>query len=117
MREAPSLPVSQVGSPISLETHWAARATTRPRVMTLAAQCVSNEIGEPTWLTGKDGASLIARLLFEEATNVNFYVGRAMNPAHQNPDLPLSLNLKLRLVEELARCLEQMDKAVAVRYY
>ena len=87
------------------------------RVVALAAQCVSNEIGEPTWLTGKDGASLIARLLFEEATNVNFYVGRAMNPAHQNPDLPLSLNLKLRLVEELARCLEQMDKAVTVRYY
>ena len=40
-----------------------------------------------------------------------------MNPAHQNPDLPLNLNLKLRLVEELARCLEQMEKEVTVRYY
>ena len=87
------------------------------RVVALAAQCLSTEIGEPSWLTGKDGASLIARLLFEEATNVNFYVGRAMNPAHQNPDLPLNLNLKLRLVEELARCLEQMEKEVTVRYY
>ena len=86
-------------------------------MVALAAQCLSTEIGEPSWLTGKDGASLIARLLFEEATNVNFYVGRAMNPAHQNPDLPLNLNLKLRLVEELARCLEQMEKEVTVRYY
>lgn len=87
------------------------------RVVALATQCVSNQIGEPTWLTAKDGASLIARLLFEEATNVNFYVGRAMNPAHQNPDLPLSLNLKLRLVEELAKCLQEMEKTVTVRYY
>ena len=87
------------------------------RVVALATQCLSNQIGEPTWLTAKDGASLIARLLFEEATNVNFYVGRAMNPAHQNPDLPLNLNLKLRLVEELARCLTDMEKTVSVRYY
>ncbi len=87
------------------------------RVVALAAQCLSTEIGEPTWLTAKDGASLIARMLFEEATNVNFYVGRAMNPAHQNPDLPISLNLKLRLVEELAKDLEVMEKTVTVRYY
>ena len=38
----------------------------------------------------KDGASLIARLLFEEATDINFFVGRAINPAHQNPDLPIN---------------------------
>ena len=87
------------------------------RVVALAAQCLSNQIGEPTWLTARDGASLIARMLFEEATNVNFYVGRAMNPAHQNPELPISLNLKLRLVEELAKSLEGMEKTVTVRYY
>jgi len=87
------------------------------RVVALATQCVSTQIGDPSWLTAKDGASLIAKLLFEEATNVNFYVGRAMNPAHQNPDLPLNLNLKIRLVEELAKCLQEMDKTVTVRYY
>lgn len=87
------------------------------RVVALAAKRSSTQVEEPTWLTAKDGASLIARMLFEEATNVNFYVGRAMNPAHQNPDLPLSLNLKLRLVEELAKSLQEMDKTVTVRYY
>ena len=37
------------------------------------------------WGFSNDGASLICRLLFEEATDINFYVGRAVNPAHQNP--------------------------------
>ena len=36
----------------------------------------------------KDGAAQISKLLFEEATDINFYVGKAVNPAHQNPNLP-----------------------------
>ena len=87
------------------------------RVVALAAQCLSTEIGEPTWLTAKDGASLIARLLFEEATNVNFYVGRAINPAHQNPDLPITFSIKMSLAEELVDCLKQMGKRVKVSYF
>lgn len=87
------------------------------RVVALAAQYVSTQIADPSWLTQKDGASLIAKMLFEEATNVNFYVGRAINPAHQDPNLPISLNLKLRLVEELGKYLEQMGKTVRTRYY
>ena len=43
------------------------------------------------WSVSQDGASLICRMLFEEATDINFYVGRAINPAHQNPDLPICL--------------------------
>ena len=46
------------------------------------------------WSYKKDGASQIARLLFEEATDINFYVGRAVNPAHQNPNLPINFNIK-----------------------
>ena len=90
---------------------------TLARVVALAAQYVSTQIADPSWLTKQDGASLIAKMLFEEATNVNFYVGRAINPAHQDPNLPISLNLKLRLVEELGKYLEQMGKTVRTRYY
>ena len=90
---------------------------TLARVVALAAQQASTQIADPSWLTKKDGASLIAKMLFEEATNVNFYVGRAINPAHQDPNLPISLNLKLRLVEELGKYLEQMGKTVRTRYY
>lgn len=69
------------------------------------------------WCYKRDGASMIARMLFEEATDINFYVGRAINPAHQNPDLPINFNIKMNLVEELSRCLRQMGKRIKVSYF
>ncbi len=69
------------------------------------------------WGCGQDGASLICRMLFEEATDINFYVGRAVNPAHQNPDLPINFNIKMNLVEELSKCLKQMGKRIKVSYF
>lgn len=69
------------------------------------------------WNYSEDGASLICRLLFVEATDINFYVGRAVNPAHQNPDLPINFNIKMNLVEELSKCLKQMGKKIKVSYF
>jgi len=70
-----------------------------------------------SWIRKKDGASLIAQMLFEEATDINFYVGRAVNPAHQNPDLPIGFSIKMRLVEELAEELKNMGKRIKVSYF
>lgn len=64
----------------------------------------------------KDGASQLAQMLIEQCTGASFIVGRALNPAHQNADLPINLSLKLRLVTEIARYLRMMDKQVTVRY-
>ena len=75
-----------------------------------------NEFYE-TWSFKRDGASLICQLLFEEATDINFYVGRAVNPAHQNPELPITFNIKMNLVEELSSCLKQMGKRIKVSYF
>jgi hypothetical protein len=69
------------------------------------------------WSLNKDGASRICRLLFEEATDINFFVGRAVNPAHQNPDLPITFNIKMNLVEQLSQCLRDMGKRVKVIYF
>ncbi len=69
------------------------------------------------WGFGQDGASKISRLLFEEGTDINFYVGRAINPAHQNPDLPINFNIKMNLVEELSKALRIMGKRVKVSYF
>ena len=69
------------------------------------------------WGYKRDGASLICRLLFEEATDINFFVGRAVNPAHQNPNLPINFNIKMNLVEDLSKCLKQMGKKIKVSYF
>lgn len=69
------------------------------------------------WGYQKDGASQIARLLFEEATDINFYVGKAVNPAHQNPALPINFSVKMRLVDELAAALRKMGKHIKVSYF
>lgn len=69
------------------------------------------------WGFKHDGASMICRLLFEEATDINFFVGRAVNPAHQNPDLPINFNIKMNLVKELSSCLKKMGKRIKVSYF
>ncbi|MBQ3231255.1 MAG: SpoIIE family protein phosphatase [Clostridia bacterium] len=69
------------------------------------------------WGFKRDGASLISRLLFEEATDINFFVGRAINPAHQNPDLPINFSIKMNLVKELSECLKRMGKKIKVSYF
>ncbi len=69
------------------------------------------------WSTQEDGASKIARLLFEEATDIGLFVGRAVNPAHQNPQLPITFSIKMTLVEELSQCLRRMGKNVKISYF
>ena len=71
----------------------------------------------PVWSTKRDGASLIARELFENATDINFFVGRAINPAHQNPNLPITFAIKQQLITNLADCLKKMGKHIRLSYY
>lgn len=77
----------------------------------------NNTINDFIDLNKKDGASKLAKLLIEESTSVNFFVGRAINPAHQNPDFPINLGMKLKLVEDMKKYLEKLGKKVTVEYY
>ena len=90
---------------------------TMNRVIEYAKDYIGENHLYEKWNFKKDGASLISRLLFEEATDINFYVGRAINPAHQNPDLPINFNIKMNLVEELTDALIKMGKRVKVSYF
>lgn len=87
------------------------------KVLEYAKDFLSDNASFSQWGYKRDGASLIARMLFEEATDINFFVGRAINPAHQNPNLPINFNIKMRLVEELSECLKQMGKRIKVSYF
>lgn len=64
--------------------------------------------------TKKDGASLLADMLFEKATHITFYVGQSINIAHQG--LPIDITMKLKLVESLSTNLKMMGKKVVVNY-
>ena len=90
---------------------------TMNRVIQYAKDYLGENLEYEHWSFKRDGASLISRLLFEEATDINFYVGRAVNPAHQNPDLPINFNIKMNLVEELSACLKKMGKRIKVSYF
>ncbi len=87
------------------------------RVVEYAKDYLRDNESYERWGYKQDGASQICRLLFEEATDINFYVGRAVNPAHQNPDLPINFNIKMNLVEELSTCLRDMGKRIKVSYF
>ncbi|MGE5585704.1 MAG: SpoIIE family protein phosphatase [Bacillota bacterium] len=63
-----------------------------------------------------DGASRLAAVLLD-ADSVRIIVGRAINPAHQSPDVPVTLALKHKIVDELAQVLRGMGKTVRVEYY
>lgn len=87
------------------------------RVLEIAKRYWSVSSSSLSWKNKKDGASLIAEMLFEDATDINFFVGKAINPSHQNPDLPININIKMQLIEDLEACLKEMGKKVKIYYY
>ena len=87
------------------------------KVLSYAQDYLKDNETYSQWAYKQDGASQIARLLFEEATDINFFVGRAINPAHQNPDLPINFSIKMNLVKDLCDCLQKMGKRVKVSYF
>lgn len=64
-----------------------------------------------------DGAGRLAHLLLHEATHIRFYVGTAINPAHQNPHFPQDLNIKLRIVNDMNRLLQEIGKKTTLKLY
>ena len=68
-------------------------------------------------LDADNGAAKMAKMLIEECTDLTMYIGKAINPAHQNPNLPMDLSIKMRLLKELADVMRKMGRRVEVIYY
>ncbi|MBR6418243.1 MAG: SpoIIE family protein phosphatase [Bacteroidales bacterium] len=84
------------------------------RLLTLSDKYVSVKDLSPKTYAKKDGGSLLANIIFEEATHLVFFVGQNVNAAHQGLDIDITM--KLKLVERLADNLRKMGKQVTVNY-
>lgn len=87
------------------------------KVLEYAGDYLSGNEHYKQWSLKRDGASLICRMLFEDATDINLFIGRAINPAHQNPDLPINFSIKMNLAKELSDKLRLMGKRIKVNYF
>ena len=90
------------------------------RVVQLLRRYVKNETVSEDFFLELDkpnGASMVAKMLIEDCTELHLYVGKAMNSAYQNPGLPFDLGIRQNLVEQLKTVVEEMGKQVTVTYY
>ncbi len=87
------------------------------RVLEYAKNYLTDNESYVRWGYKKDGASQLCRMMLEDATDINFFIGRAMNPAHQNPNLPINFSIKMQLIIELTKILKKIGKRVKVTYY
>ena len=68
-------------------------------------------------LDQNNGASKLAKLLIEECTELNLFVGTAVNDAHKESELNFDLSMRQNLVDQLIRVSEEMGRTVSVKYY
>jgi len=81
-----------------------------------AAQVVLDKISEQVEYEPQNPAEELA-LELQKADNIKFIVGRAINPAHQNPDFPVQSGLKFKLIKELKSKLENSGKEIEIEYF
>lgn len=74
--------------------------------------------GNPNLLPTKDknGAVLVAEALLD-ADEITLVVGLKVNPAYQNPDLPLSMSIRKNLMEKIADRLAELGKVVSIEFH
>lgn len=111
----PSVPPTAEIEGVNLTTEG---VLTLRKTLELLKTCVAPDstISDYLQLNKKDGASKLAKMLLEESTSIYFFIGQAINPAHQNPEFPLNMGLKFKLVEEIAGLLRTAGKHITIEY-
>lgn len=87
---------------------------TLKKVRELSDRYVSHgDLGGKTYKS-LDGASQIMKYLFNDATDVTFFVGQSVNSAHKGTEIDTTA--KLKIVEGIAANLKKTGKTVKIRY-
>lgn len=68
-------------------------------------------------IDAEHGAAKIAKILIEDCTHLNLFIGRRVNPAHQMPDVAGELSIKMLVLDELFKLMENAGKVVTKKYY
>ena len=89
------------------------------RALKLLKQYLNDEFNAEFFdeLDANNGASRLAKLIIEECTELNMFVGNAMNEAYQDPELTFEISMRQNLVGQLKDVAEKMGKKVRVEYY
>lgn len=84
------------------------------RVLELSERYLDPSDCKSKFFIKRDGATMLSKLLFEDSTDLDFFVGQSVNEAHSG--LPIETTMKLKLIDKLAENLRRMGKNVNVRY-
>lgn len=79
--------------------------------MTRASELLRSGVKKRDVRFRTDGAANVIRLVLS-VDHVHFIIGQAVNPAHQNPDLPHQLGIRHMVVQEIGEELKERGKEV-----
>ncbi len=68
-------------------------------------------------LDANNGASKLAKMIIEECTELNLFVGTAVNDAHKSSELSFDISMRMNVVDQLVHVAEEMGRHVTVKYY
>lgn len=92
---------------------------TLTRALTLMKKYVDDDVDDDFFieLDKDNGGSKIAKMIIEDCTELNLFVGKAINSAHQNPELPFDLSIRMSLVEQIKETAKKMGREVHIKFY
>lgn len=92
---------------------------TLKKTIDILRSCINSPMDKVNFdlIDADNGAANIAKMLMEECTHLNLFIGKKINPAHQNPNLPFNLSIKIRILDDLYQLMQQAGKVVTRKFY
>jgi len=65
----------------------------------------------------QDGATLLLKKLVDEGNCIHFFVGRKINRAFHNQQIPFELSAKYNIIKKMIKELDKLDKEIEIELY